>query len=297
MNNIRSLIDNIGKINKFQQKYLKKSFLLLTDQEKDDFRNYVTYCESVGKSVKFLANAYNLMTKSALKEQIYFKKYDKYRFSRLAEVEDSIYNNKEYMEMYMYGLAVSSFLWKQHIEISRFYNEVLPTVRKGQYLEIGPGHGYFFIKTIQKSSYSYFEGIDISPISAEITKNILNSKIWGQFSNYKINVGDFLCKDCSVKYDAIVMGEVLEHVDKPWLMLDKIVAIAKRNSFIFVTTCINSPMIDHIYLFREIEEVEDLLKSSGLFIKNRIFVPCEGVSIEQSLNEKLPVNVAYKLSI
>jgi hypothetical protein len=145
------------------------------------------------------------------------------------------------------------------------------------------------------SSYDFFEGIDISPTSVEMTNSILESGLHGIFSNYGIYESDFLEHRLSEKYDAIVMGEVLEHVENPEAFLQKIYDISHSDSYIYITTCINAPAIDHIYLFEDFEQLERLVDNSGLYIEDRLLVPYSGMTIEESEKEKLPINIAMIL--
>jgi len=293
---IEELINEIIKQNNFQQNFLKYSLALLKNNEKREFLNYIQYCNSIGKDIYYLAKAYNQMSNDAMKEQLYFKRHNKYRYDSQHQINKIVYANSEYMEMYMHGLAVSSFLWTQHIKIRRYFENVFPKNITGQYLEIGPGHGYFFLKALQNCAYNFFTGIDISPISAEIAKDFL-IKSNNQLNNFDIIVSDFLSFETTKRFSGIVMGEVLEHVEDPYIMLRKIVDVSDQNPNIFITTCINAPMIDHIYLFRSLEEVDDLIYSAGLRTVNKMAVPYSEKSLKESLDNKLPVNVAFLLTV
>ena len=41
--------------------------------------------------------------------------------------------------------------------------------------------------------------------------------------------------------DALVMGEVLEHVEEPYSLLERIIEIVMPDGFVFVSTCIIAP--------------------------------------------------------
>ena len=296
MRHTQDLIRKIIEYNPLQTSYLKQILLFLTNEERIELDEYIRYCCSIGKGIDYLAKSYYQFLKDTLKEQLYFKRNHNYRYSKLSDVKENVYDQGDYMNMYMYSLAVSSFLWQQHVLIRRFYERVLPNDKKGKYLEIGPGHGYFFVKALKSTSYDYFYAIDISPISVKSTREILKFRFGNTFNNYDIITGDFLTYTFKNKFDAIIMGEVLEHVETPDLMLKKIYNIANPGAHIFITTCINAPMIDHIYLFKTLEEVNELVNNSGFFIVERICAPCLGESLESSLIKTLPINVAYQLS-
>jgi 2-polyprenyl-3-methyl-5-hydroxy-6-metoxy-1,4-benzoquinol methylase len=180
----------------------------------------------------------------------------------------------------------------------RFLKETLPTNKKGKYLEIGPGHGFFITTAMEKTSYDSFLGVDISETSIGQTKALTDHYRKGKpRKNLELKCADFLsAADLPESgFDAIVMGEVLEHVERPDLFMKRIRDLAKDDAYIFITTCIDAPVVDHIYLFTNTQEIADLFKSCGLSIVKELFLPYEGRSLEESFARRLPVSVAYVL--
>ena len=92
------------------------------------------------------------------------------------------------------------------------------------------------------------------------------------------------------------MGEVLEHVEQPDVFLRRIAELAKQDAFIFITTCINAPAVDHIYLWRTTDELEEMILANGLEIVEPLRLPYEGKTLEESRELNLPINVAYVLA-
>jgi 2-polyprenyl-3-methyl-5-hydroxy-6-metoxy-1,4-benzoquinol methylase len=290
------LIDEIREKNVSHRRFLENALRYLTDDEKQILDSYITFLIHEGKSIPYIAECYNSLVNAVVAEQFYFIKHKKYRFSKFSEVESLVYFNDEFMEKYMIGLGISTFLWPQHLKIHRFFLNKLPLNIEGNYLEIGPGHGFYFMNAMKISSYRYFEGIDISPKSVLLTNNILKSNFFGKFENFSIRQGDFIQFPSNKKYDAVVMGEVLEHVENPGSFLEKIHTITHDGSFIFITTVINAPVIDHIYLFDSIESLENLIISAGFKIKEMFLSPAyDRYSIEDNMKKKLPIDVAIVL--
>lgn len=293
---ISALTDAIIKVNPLQRAFLVNSTNSMSDEEKLTLESYIDYCTCSGQTVEYLAKCYDLIVKDTLREQLFFQKHKRYRYSSYAEVADSVYLNDEYMAMYMHGLAITAFLWPNHRKMRRYFLDAIPKKSTGNYLEIGPGHGVYLLSAMQLTSYEHFEGIDISPKSIELTRRILESGKFAIPGSFDLHCRDFLAdQGTGRKYDAIVMGEVLEHVEEPLSFLRTIRSLASEDSFIYITTCINAPAIDHIYLFESVESLEDVICTSGLSIADRLIVPYEDMSLDESAEKRMPVNVAYVL--
>jgi hypothetical protein len=106
---------------------------------------------------------------------------------------------------------------------------------------------------------------------------------------------DFLRHEFTTRYDALVMGEVLEHVEDPPQFLRRIAAVTSDDPFVFLTTCINAPAIDHISNFGTPQRLEEMFSEAGLAVRRKLIVPYFGKTVEESLDEKLSINVAYAL--
>jgi 2-polyprenyl-3-methyl-5-hydroxy-6-metoxy-1,4-benzoquinol methylase len=291
----QSLIDAILQTNALQKNFLQSSIESLKPTDAALLESYLQYCLDEGKGIDYLAECYNLIVQDTFNSQLYFKRHKKYKFSSYQEVAGLVYDNDQYMSMYMYGLAITAFLWKNHADMKSFFKKSLPLDKTGTYLEIGPGHGFYMMEAMKLSQYNRFLGVDISATSVALTRSILGSKHFGDFANYEIQECDFLAWNTDRQFDAIVMGEVLEHVEQPQIFLEKIAALSNANSHIYITTCINSPAIDHIYLFNDAKEVTDIAEAAGLAVVDELIVPYQNTTLAESQANKLPVNIALVL--
>lgn len=268
----------------------------LTAREKTLFENYLLFLLGVGLDFTYIAECYNTIVNDIKREQIYFLKNKKYRYSLYKEVSGSVYLDGSYMEKYMYGLGITTFLWSNHVKINRYFAKHLPKKTGGNYLEIGPGHGLHFSEAMRSGSFDLYHGVDISPKSAELTEQLLDSGLFGKTKKYKIWLGDFLtAKLPGAPYNCVVMGEVIEHVENPEAFLQRAYEITTPDAFIYITTAINAPAIDHIYLLRHSSEFETLVKKMGFSYREILTLPHKGKTLEECEALGLPVNLAAVL--
>lgn len=294
---IAELASLIVASNPMQRTMLHSSLADLRSDERKQLLGYLEYCEDSGFHIDQLAGAYNTITLDTLREQVYFQRNGKYRYSRFDEVAGSVYHNPSYMQKYMYGLAITAYLWANHREIYRYFEGVIPQKRGGRYLEVGPGHGLFFVRAMALSQYDSYEGVDISETSLKMTRAFLSRQEHRHKDRWSLQQGDFLAADGLVgPYDAVVMGEVLEHVERPDLFLTRIRNLIRPGGFVFVTTAVNAPAVDHIYLFRAVAEVEDMATKCGLNIVDKLVTGYPGCSIQETEQRRLPINLALVLS-
>jgi len=295
--NSAGLVEKILEENPVHRKVLESSVHQLTGDEVQLLEGYVSYCLEKGLTIEYLAESYLILVMDTFREQMYFQQHKKYRYSTFAEVANDVYFNETYMAHYMYALALTLFFWPNHLGMFRFLKKTLPRDKKGKYLEIGPGHGFFITTAMETTAFDSFTGVDISETSIEQTGALVDHYLKGKGKKSpQLKCMDFLTADLpDSEFDAVVMGEVLEHVEQPDAFMKRVRDVAKKDAYIFITTCIDAPVKDHIYLFENTKQIADLFDDCGLSIKSELFVPYEGKTLEESFANRLPVNVAYVL--
>ena len=276
--------------------FLEQALDGASEEERARLDGYLRFCLDKGLELDYLAESYLTILGDTIDEQLYFRDNGHYRHSTFAEVADSVYHDREYMDRYMYGLAITNFLWPNHVAMARFLRSTLPRDRGGRYLEIGPGHGFLLLSALEVGGFDEVLGVDLSAASVEQTRTIIDHFYPG--APARVEQQDFLeASDLEPgSFDAVVMGEVLEHVEQPQVFLERIAELAKDDAYVFVTTCINAPAVDHIYLWRTTDDLEQMITDAGLRIVEPLRLPYEGKSLEESRAESLPINVAYVLA-
>lgn len=260
--------------------------------------NFKKYLSSQQANIETATKAYLKMCADMMISHLYFYKYNKYPLDDQKSAFEKVYDNVSEMKSYVYGIALSQFLWPTHYSMYSFFqNEIKKKeLEIDNYLEIGCGHGLFLLEAINRFEDKInYEIVDISKTSIDITKSIIDFNVKKKL-NIQYKLQDVLKYETKKKFDFIEMGEVLEHVDLPGKLLKKIKNLLEDDGKIFLSTCVDCPTIDHVYHFKSVKEIEDLIRSSGLTIKNRMVLPVEDLPMKEIIRRKITINYCALLS-
>ena len=86
------------------------------------------------------------------------------------------------------------------------------------------------------------------------------------------------------------MGEVLEHVSNPSKLLIKLKSLIADNGSIYISTCVDCPSIDHVYHFKSIKEIENMIRESGFVILDKLILPVEDKPMKEIIEKKITIN-------
>lgn len=297
MNNLVDIfIEKLITKNELQKKYIKN--WQLSQQEIEDLNDVLKFFTDAydGKNydIEYIVDSYLFLNNMIMEETYYFVSNDKYRYSSFKEVDDIVYNNKEYMEKYMMGLAVSEYIWINHLKMIRYFENNSNSFFGDKYLEIGPGFGQYLSRAITKCDFKKYFACDVSQTSVEGSNQYL--KYQGIQDKCIVEHKNFFDYDSSDKFDCIVMGEVLEHVEQPLEMLEKICSLLTENGKAFITTAINAPTLDHIYLFRSAQEVLDMAKKAGFHVVDYVCYAAGDIPLEKAIKKKQAISIAMILN-
>jgi 2-polyprenyl-3-methyl-5-hydroxy-6-metoxy-1,4-benzoquinol methylase len=264
------MVDLISTQNPLQKKRIS-SFINKQDE------NYWRYAEEICRKLNQsffkdeqeraeAARSYNRMSMDFLREQIRFSKTGVYCVNDLDLARKNVYSNPNVMRYYMVGLLLSYLLWPNHFKILSFLRDHIKGISINKHLDIAPGHGLFTVEVLKRFPGIKSELLDISKTSIEVTNEILTAFNIKK-SNYNFINGDFLTVSMEgSQFDFITMGEVLEHVNDAPGFLKRAADLLQPKGTIFMSTCANCPAIDHVYHFRDPDEIRLLIDGAGLSI-------------------------------
>lgn len=262
-------------------------------QEADEFAaQYGGFLASRGISIDYAVDAYLKMCGNMLRCQVDFMRTGRYPVESSDHANQAVYSSESEMLSYMVGLGISQFLWSTHYEIFSFFSAAFHE-RSGQianYLEIGPGHGLFLEKALALgANLKEAVAVDISPTSLGLTQAIITHSMPDK-KNIHFVLGDILKTDLGRQFDFITMGEVLEHVNQPNTLLSRLKQMLAPGGFGFISTCANCPAIDHVYQFDTVDQIRELITSSGLIIEKDLPLPVENMSVSEAENQRITIN-------
>ena len=292
MDKVDYFLEEIEKRNPVHYRQINK-IILNFDNEWRNFTNtylnkFEEYLKEKNRDFIYGIESYLKVVNDTMMEQYDFMKNGEYSCKSFKDAYEKVYSNSEVMEYHMTGLMFTQLFWKNHYETFRYFSKNIGKYLKStkEYLEIGGGHGLFVTEVIKNINInSQITLLDISETSLKMAKSILkNGKI-----NYILS--DIFDVEDIEKYDFITMGEVLEHVENPAKLLRKIYNMMQKDGLFFITVPINSPAIDHIYLFKNEDEVRKLIIDSGFKIEEEVVVKSENIKPE--LEEKLKISKMY----
>lgn len=291
-NSLERILDKIQAKNPAHAAKLAQNLAHLDAQYKQSaiafLDQYERYLQQSDLSPDFGVDCYLHMIEDMFRERLQFLREGKYSNSSFEDVERSVYQNREVMTYHMHGLVLAQFLWFDQYERYLFFKNHFKEYFDASkaYLEIGGGHGLYAFEALnQFPQMAQFDLVDISQSSLDLAQGILNSS---KIKFYHKNIFDF---PHQAQYDFITMGEVLEHLEDPLQMLEKIAQLLLPEGVCYLTTPINAPMIDHIYLFNNADEIRALFDQAGFDVIQEHIVISEKISPQQA--EKLKVPVMY----
>jgi 2-polyprenyl-3-methyl-5-hydroxy-6-metoxy-1,4-benzoquinol methylase len=251
-----------------------------------------TYCSNLNNlidmSIKFLRLQKNL------------EKTGKYLYSTFEEVEKNEYNtnNKDSDGPdYLWGLYFSEIFWKIHHNFFNFslndFMSGLPAT--GKVLEVPSGTGLFLCEFLINNPNWLGVGIDVADSSIKFSQKLLQINNIPN-NSYKILKMNFHQLEPNEKYDRILCGEFLEHLEDPLAALKRLKSLLKDDGKLFITVAVWAAHVDHIFLYESSDQVREHIRKADLKIEKELVQAVFEKDEAEPEKEKIPVSYAAILS-
>ncbi len=211
-----------------------------------------------------------------------------YKYSNYDEVRAAVYDNAAVMESrYLNGLLLSQAFWVNHYKMLMYFTEHFcrPAVATGTLLEVPSGTGIFISEFARLNPGWSATGLDLSASSVAFTREV--SRLNG--ADVDVMRSDVFDLPESRRFDRIICGELLEHLEQPELLLEKLARLLDPNGAIFLTTAVWAANIDHIYLYVSAREARDMIAKYFSIDSELVLNVKDGAGPE---DEKTPINYA-----
>jgi len=244
------------------------------------------------EDIDAFVRGYDFICDIQTREEIHFRRHNRYRLNTVAEAVTEVYGNRGYMQSYMRGLLMTQVFWSNHTASMAFFaNEMLAGNTKNySLLEIGPGHGLLFSRAAADPRAGALLGWDLSPASIAQAREALHKL--GIERPFELEVRNlFESGYTGPGFDAVVFSEVLEHMEQPGRALDAIRALMRPRARLYINVPVNSPAPDHLFLLRSPEEAVSFVEQHGFTIERTGFYPATNYTLEAARRHSLTISV------
>lgn len=297
--NLVKLITEVLSVWSEHERYLEKS---LAGRDLDLMRHseklstmIVRLAASIGGGIGALATDYRFLCEQiVLPEELYFRRNGHYRLDKFEDALRTVYSNTAFMTRYMNGLLMSDVVWVNHCRgLQHYAGKFLKGLKPGaDLLEIGPGHGLLLNLACETPGIGSISAWDVSQASLAMSRHaldVLGAKRTVKFEARNIFDPSIMDKANAGLFDAVVLSEVLEHLEHPEQAVRVLLHLCKPGGRVWINVPANSPAPDHLYLVSEPEQAERLVRDAGFDIIDAANFPMTGVTLERAIKQKLTI--------
>jgi SAM-dependent methyltransferase len=215
------------------------------------------------------AKGYSAFALDSMRRQKAFEIAREYPLKTYAEAAGEVYFNSEHMmREYLPGLLLSHFLWPHHYRQLQFFDTAFAGAMRlsaqPQFAEVGVGTAVYSRRLLVRQPQSTGNGYDISPSSCQFARQHIEAA--GVQARYTMNEQDIIAQPIA-PVPWLVCVEVLEHLEQPVDFLKALRAGLAPGGKAFITAALNAAHTDHIYLYRNGEEVWEHLRAAGFTLE------------------------------
>jgi SAM-dependent methyltransferase len=209
----------------------------------------------------------------------------RYLLSSEREAYEQVYSQSDVLGgYYLPGLLLTQGLWPNHYGLALAFDEAfVPAVAPGaRVLEVGVGTGFHLRALLERVRAFRYDGVDISPFPIDFAQKFALDGGASEAASFAVLNATGGLPFAAETFDAVICGEVLEHVERPLDLMREIARVCKTGATFFMTTAIYAAAVDHIYLFENAREVRELVRESGWTLERDWVFPVYATDPEES---------------
>lgn len=195
-----------------------------------------------------------------------FERDGRYAEKTYDQAASEVYHNRAYMlDLYLPGNLLSHYLWPHHWRQFVFFrNSFLADLGASddqRFADVGIGTGFYSRALLAGVRGARGYGYDVSEFSLEYAAR--QAQAFDCADRYELRRGDVVAATPSETVPFLTCVEVLEHLEDPPALLRALRAMLAPGGKAFITAALNAPNADHIYLYRDVEEVHRQVRAAG----------------------------------
>lgn len=204
------------------------------------------------------------------KSQLKYEKTGRYENSSFAEVFEKAYDDPEFMQLYHWGVFTTTFVWAHHLRIYKFFEDhFLPLLAKipegSSVVDLGAGSGIWHLSALRRLPQLRVAAIDVSAPTIERSQKM--AATLGFTDRIEHHVADALTWEPSTPAAAGISCFLLEHLERPNVLLSNLANSLEPGAPAFVTSALTAAEIDHIYEYRRESELVLACEQTGFRVR------------------------------
>ncbi|MFH1933649.1 MAG: class I SAM-dependent methyltransferase [Pseudomonadota bacterium] len=218
----------------------------------------------LGKNyLDILSDGYVYFVNDVNRSQLKYQKAGKYENKSYTDVYKKVYNNSDYMNLYHWGVFVTTFSWEHHLRLYEYFNHqfISRLSDRGEFLDLGTGSGIWSFLALRNKREWRALGIDISDYSVHMASQLAESSKLSERAEFA--VGDALNFRSLKKFDAVISCFLLEHLEHPEKLFENAAYNLLEGGYAFITGALTAAEIDHIFEFRKESDLVNLAEDNG----------------------------------
>jgi 2-polyprenyl-3-methyl-5-hydroxy-6-metoxy-1,4-benzoquinol methylase len=236
----------------------------------DEFEQVLNALFPTPQAVAAAVKGYATFAMHSMRLQAVFERERQYKAKTHEQAASEVYfNERHMMDEYLPGLLLSHFLWPHHYRQLQFFDsafvQAMRVAGATSFMEVGVGTGLYSSLLLRKLPAVFGIGLDISPSSKQFTETQMQAL--GVGHRYRVELRDVTANPIEPQTNWLVCVEVLEHLDDPVAFLRGLRRNMAPGAKAFITAALNAAHADHIYLYRNSDEVLAQLTEAGFALE------------------------------